>query len=933
MAKSKTDKEKTKAVASEISDKPKKSDNTKRKASSDISDSASKSNIKPETTTKPRRGRPPKKTQTETKDIRSGSTSSTESDEKPKPRRGRPPKKKIDNQLIDNSGTKETVLDDQNKTNSDIPKPRRGRPSKKTLEVQSVDTNDKSAVISDEKPKPRRGRPPKKKTNQENDPQDGNLSEHESRTANQDNQKKTSDKKVVVVKKSWVQKIDLTGTSERAKYSNPSSSNSSIEDEIVENEDDSKFNKLEYLEGNPNPYKKHIVPSKPKSGKKHPPKVVKKSDPSKSEADKQAKISQAKPPVVQKKVNTQPEPAVSDSVDTERPKRGIRQVGKTKPGKDNNTRTDGGVKVVKQRDKVSTRNKDEEVNSNPSLENEPKPANNKGVKQDSSKNNEAGKSSAKDLSKEKSRTSTDHKDKKESAPNNQKQKSENPQKEKKDRAIYRYTPSVYSYQIQELNDYKLLDDAQRKDPFIDNFLRKISTFMREKLYVDIDVKIVLAVSGGIDSVVLTDVFAILSQEYHFKFEIAHYNHKLRDGSDKDENFVRQLANSYRVSFHAGAGNVKKLSEESGMSLEESARHLRYGFLTKVVNQNKADFVATAHNSNDSAETLLMNLFRGSGLTGLSGIPAKRPFSKKSVLIRPFLNITRVDIEKYAKIRKLFWVEDITNRSLDFTRNKIRHSIIPKIEKEFNPNIVETLHRTTQILRGADNFLLDKIKEHSELVFGSFENGSLVIKKGIFTSFTDFVKGEVLQYLFRKHFDLMPLPSKQLDKIIELTSKPIGSKAEVSKEITALNQRNTLLISEYLDQLASSNPVVIQGTGNFDFNGYSYKVSIINNSKQINLGEDDDTEFFDIEYMPKTLYLRNRQEGDRITPLGMNGSMSVSDYLTNLKIDSHEKNDIALLTDGVDVIWICGYRISDKYRLHKNTSRIMKITRKPIQQMT
>jgi tRNA(Ile)-lysidine synthase len=320
--------------------------------------------------------------------------------------------------------------------------------------------------------------------------------------------------------------------------------------------------------------------------------------------------------------------------------------------------------------------------------------------------------------------------------------------------------------------------------------------------------------------------------------------------------------------------------------------------------------------------------RGSGLTGLSGIPPKREFGRDAVIIRPFLNVTRDEIEKYVSIRKLFWVEDITNRSLDFTRNKIRHTVIPELAEKFNPKLVETLHRTTQILRGADIFLSKQIEEHAKLAMDEYKEGSLLIKKGILNSYTDFVKGEVIQHLLTKHFDLTPLPSKQLDKISELPNTSIGSKAEVSKEILAINQRDTILISDFVERETNTEPVFIREEGEFLLGDYKYQVTYMD-AEDIKLVPDSDIEYFDVEYMPQSLTLRYWADGDRISPLGMDGTTKVSDYLTNEKIEPGERPNIAVFFDGVEVIWICGMRVSDKYKISNKTKKVMRVERSEI----
>ena len=210
-----------------------------------------------------------------------------------------------------------------------------------------------------------------------------------------------------------------------------------------------------------------------------------------------------------------------------------------------------------------------------------------------------------------------------------------------------------TFELVPINPKKLLSAAEKRDPFFQNFYREVEKFVVSEMLIESGAKVVIAVSGGVDSIVMLDVFANLADKYNFMVYVAHLNHNIRGvASEQDVIFVRDLAASYNIPFHSSTGNVIPYSEKNGLSIEEAARFIRYNFFERITRTLNADFLATAHTSDDSAETFLLNLFRGTGLTGLSGIPSRRQLVKDVIIIRPFIYFNKQKILEYAQKKSL-----------------------------------------------------------------------------------------------------------------------------------------------------------------------------------------------------------------------------------------------------------------------------------------
>ncbi len=448
-------------------------------------------------------------------------------------------------------------------------------------------------------------------------------------------------------------------------------------------------------------------------------------------------------------------------------------------------------------------------------------------------------------------------------------------------------------------------------------------------------KIIVGVSGGADSVFLLHLLAKLQ----FSLIGAHFNHNLRESAGQDANFTKELCANLRIPFVGEQGDVNSFVRLTGKTVEEAARILRYRFLVSVALSNQANYIAVAHNADDQVETMLMHLMRGSGLSGLVGMKYAtviEEFHPSIKIIRPILSIWRVKIEEYLKVNHLDFCVDETNFDQTYTRNNIRHKILPFLSRDY-PNLHNRLFQTAEILR-SDMELLDDVISHKWQEMANIRYPGLVcIDRGSFRLENHAVQRHLLR---RSAYYLQPITRdisfETIERVREAISDHRSGRFDLQNNlvIDLLTDRLIITTSKFeyqklffpqleVEEIYLDKPDTYRLSEN-----WRIRMSVIMEMADIskeNIQSDmvAELDFDQIGAFP--LLVRKWARGDRFMPLGMaTHSASISDFFTNQKIPKRARPQWPLILNSQgEVVWLCGLRIAHPYRITSATQKIIR----------
>jgi len=414
-------------------------------------------------------------------------------------------------------------------------------------------------------------------------------------------------------------------------------------------------------------------------------------------------------------------------------------------------------------------------------------------------------------------------------------------------------------------------------------------------------KVLLACSGGLDSVVLGHCFHQLEVD----FGIAHCNFLLRgDESDEDANFVAHLAEKWQVTYHIEVFNTKEFSENHGISIQMAARSLRYDWFGKTASQFDYKYICTAHHADDSLETFLINLSRGTGLKGLLGVP-----EANGILRRPLLPFTRTDIVTFAKKENLHWREDSSNLKTQYLRNNLRLEVIPKL-KEQNPSLLSNFLKTQKHLQSSQSLVTDYIALVSKLVVEETKLGyQFDIKKLL-----GMPNYEALLYEL-----LAPFGFTAWNDINELLFTQSGKQIS-SKKYRLLKDRDYLLLTQIKSDKKKLGRNIFENETQIE---EPLRMSFIPTEK---IGYIDNSVIYvDAQKLNYPLKLRPWEKGDEFQPFGMKGKKKLSKFFKDEKLSLAVKETIWVLESDNTIIWVVGYRADDRFKITNKTDKILKIS--------
>jgi len=467
------------------------------------------------------------------------------------------------------------------------------------------------------------------------------------------------------------------------------------------------------------------------------------------------------------------------------------------------------------------------------------------------------------------------------------------------------------------NDSKLIknsgiansDKIERKHPIFAFMLTKFFDFNKTHDLLNRETKFIVATSGGLDSMALVD----LCYKAGFDFALAHCNFKLRgDESDRDADFVKKTAETLNLQHFEKEFDTKYFAEKNKLSIQESARLLRYEWFEQLLISEEFEFYATAHQFDDKIETFMINLFRGTGVSGLRSI-----LPKNGNCIRPLLFAYRSEIHEYAWKNRIQYREDSSNEENHYTRNKIRHFIIPAIEKIY-PEFRKGFENTFNALTSTEAFMRDEMsKTAGKLV--KIENDKAFININQLKE-----NSHIELYLFEilKNYDFNPSTINEICRSIE----GISGKKFYSKTHFLIRERDDLVITnlEKKTGIHLDDTILIEKfhTHIDEPVRLTFEIEII--SPDFEIQKDKNVALLEYDKLTYPLILRKPLPGDSFSPLGMVGTKKISDFLIDSKFTNEQKNNVLVLLSGDKIVWIIGQRIDEKYKITSETKKVMKI---------
>lgn len=417
-------------------------------------------------------------------------------------------------------------------------------------------------------------------------------------------------------------------------------------------------------------------------------------------------------------------------------------------------------------------------------------------------------------------------------------------------------------------------------------------------------KLLVAVSGGIDSVVLCE----LCKQSGYDFAIAHCNFQLREeDSDRDEKFVSELADKYKVNFHVVKFDTKNIAIEKKIATQVVARELRYGWFEEIRKKSGYQYILTAHHAGDNIETVMMNFFRGTGIRGLRGIEAKRDF-----IIRPLLFAKRNEIQAFLEEFELQFVSDYTNQQDDYTRNYFRNQVIPFIEKTF-PEVNDNILANVSRFRDVEILYTQAIEGYKKKLMEFKENE-------IHIPVLKLMKSSPLNSIVYEIIKDYGFHAAQTGEVIALLESESGKYVQSSTHRIIRNRKWLIIASVNTEE---SKWVVIDEAGEWPYAGGHIQMETTtaatvkpDNSKSVAM--------LDAAAIKFPLLLRKWKHGDYFYPLGMKKKKKLSRFFIDLKLSKTDKEKVWVVEMNKKIIWIVNHRIDDRFKITGTTKKVLQI---------
>ncbi|MBN2572898.1 MAG: tRNA lysidine(34) synthetase TilS [Ignavibacteriales bacterium] len=447
-----------------------------------------------------------------------------------------------------------------------------------------------------------------------------------------------------------------------------------------------------------------------------------------------------------------------------------------------------------------------------------------------------------------------------------------------------------------------------------NIQQKVIKFIDQNSLIQKSDKLLIAFSGGPDSTFLIYFFNKFSKRFKIIFSAVYIDHQLRKESKEELLFCRKYCEKINIPFYSVKINVNKFAKEHKFSIEESARILRYKKLNELAKKAECNKIVFGHTKNDNTETILLNLVKGTGISGVSGIPIKR-----NNIIRPILTLSKEEILTYLQFNKIKYCLDNSNLNDDFERNFLRNKIIPQLKNRINPSLDESLLKSS-ILIQKESGLVNSIVEDLYKLFVRKDKSSFVIDLSISRVYDNIFLSEIFKKFLKSDLKI-EISANIISSLIELTQKQKGKKIKLSSNYLAIKEDEKIIVKKETKG-KEFNPIKIKIGQSARFPNGTIEISEI--AKNEKFSKTKDIEYITGDLLKDVFILRNWHPGDKFVPLGMKGEKKISDFLGEQKIPNEiKKNQFVLLNNG-QIIWVVNYRINDKFKIVSSTKRIIKL---------
>jgi len=458
-------------------------------------------------------------------------------------------------------------------------------------------------------------------------------------------------------------------------------------------------------------------------------------------------------------------------------------------------------------------------------------------------------------------------------------------------------------------------------------LKKVKTAIKKYNMLDKGDRVVVAVSGGPDSMALLTCLDMISNEYGIELVAAHLNHGIREeNADREEKFVQHFSQQLGIVFESKKINIPSMKKGTGKSIEEIAREERYLFLENVAYKYRANRIALGHQLQDQSETILMNFLRGSSSEGLKGMLPVR----QGLFIRPLLGVNKAEILNFLEMENISYTLDTSNDSTLYLRNRIRHWLMPELKRRFNPNLDDSLGRMSEIMRIENDYMEKASLQMMDNLGIKLQNEEITVRISDLLNLHQALQNRIIKIILR---NLTPhgkgIEYIHIKSAIELaTGGQASSRVVLPFNIAVMREYDWLKFSLRKDRFIEpiediSYTVSVPSHIHICELNTSMKFEIVERIESVSL-TGSEVIYLDYEKIIPPLILRTVISGDRIQPSGMSGTKTLKKYFIDQKIPKSRRKKILVLADGESVIWIVGMRLSERVAVKKNSIKFLKV---------